>query len=233
MADSRYIDKWFKRCETHKSNQILVIDLMSSDYEGSESSRPTKRILKRNLLELLPSRSRSARGSQIEEESDSESNRTLVPSRDTTSTSTSNEDQANATAASENRHTNFYRFLMTTVIFDDLSFREPFINPDAKGLKEEDLLLNGVRLYLDADQLRPQEWKDLPFIPRPMVTGNTIMDFPFLDPLLIVLWDFYLEDIQWMLNTLPWRVVDRPIRTGRSILAVSTWITNQMTSRYN
>ncbi|GBP04055.1 hypothetical protein EVAR_101548_1 [Eumeta japonica] len=52
--------------------------------------------------------------------------------------------------APENHHTNFYRFLMMTVILDDLSFRESFINPNANQLTEEGLLIHGVRLYYNA-----------------------------------------------------------------------------------
>ncbi|XP_061717379.1 uncharacterized protein LOC133525136 [Cydia pomonella] len=216
MADSRHIEKWFERSEMYQSN---VIELMSSEYEAG-TSQPKRRRLKRRLVELLPS-SRSTpvtsqTDNQVTEEIDSESTRDVAPSR--VVSPALNQVQANGNEAPE-RYTNFYRFLMTTVILDDLSFREPFISAaDANQLTEEDLILHGVRLYLNAHQLSPQELVNLPFIPREMVTGETMKDFPFLDPFLVVLWDFDIDDVHWMLNILPWRVVDRHIRTGRSIL---------------
>lgn len=221
MADSRYIEKWFQRCEMYQQNYISVIGLTSSEYEAGTSRK--RRKLKGNLVELLPKRSRSAPVPQIEEEGDTESTRALAPSRAVTPTPTptSSQPEGNETEATENRHTNYYRYLMDTVILDDLSFRKPFTDSDVNGLTEDDLILHGVRLYHNAHLLRPQELKDLPFIPRPMVTGDTMSDCPFLDPLLVVLWDIGIEDMQWMLNTLPWRAVDRPIRTGRSLLEVS------------
>ncbi|CAH2088167.1 unnamed protein product [Euphydryas editha] len=129
--------------------------------------------------------------------------------------------QANETDASVVQHTNFYNWLINTVILDDLSYRQPFINSaqDANQLTQEDLFLHALDLYHNADQLSPQELVNLPFLPRTMRTGDTLLDIPFFDPLLVVLRRIHIDDVHWMLNVLPWRVVDRPIRTGRSILA--------------
>lgn len=88
-------------------------------------------------------------------------------------------------------------------------------------MTERDLFLHAVNHYQNADQLKPQELVNLPFLPRNMRTGETMLDIPFYDPLLVVIWYIHIDDIHWMLNVLPWRVMDRPIRTGRSILDVS------------
>ncbi|XP_044591529.1 uncharacterized protein LOC123269758 [Cotesia glomerata] len=219
---------------------IPVIELTSSVDDTPGSSQPPIRRLNRSLIELLrrfdgnspgESEPRDQDNSSLLElennEVDSTSTTTVQASRSTTPpvriSTPADQAQTNETNAPVVQHTNFYNWMITTVILDDLSYRQPFINSaqDANQLTQEDLYLQALDLYLNADRLRPQELVNLPFLPRPMRTGDTLLDIPFLDPLLVVLWRIHIDDVHWMLNVLPWRVVDRPIRTGCSILA---WI---------
>nr|ACE75451.1 conserved hypothetical protein [Glyptapanteles indiensis] len=250
MDNSRYIEKYSEYCnlcgQIHKPGDyfIPIINLTSSDYGTSGSSQLPRRRLNRYLTELFPRFDKSSpeisepvdqdNPSSLESEDaerDSTSTAALPPSTSTTPlirrSPSADHAQANEAQAPEVYHTNFYNWLLTTVILDDLSFREPFINSawEASQSTEQDLFLHAVNLYRNADQLKPQELVNLPFLPRTMRTGDTMSDIPFLDPLLVVIWYIHIDDVHWMLNVLPWRVVDRPIRTGRSILGVSMNIT--------
>lgn len=237
----------------HRSGNffIPVIEFNSSVDDTLGSSQTPGRRLNRSLVELLRrfdgispelSEQRDQDNPSSLESEDNEPDSTSIRAVQTSGSTTplvrisTPDDQAQAyeTNAPEVQHTNFYNWLMSTVILDDLSYRQPFINSshNANQLTEEDLFHHALDLYHNADRLRPQELVNLPFLPRTMHTGETLMDIPFLDPLLVVLWHIHINDVHWMLNVLPWRVVDRPIRTGRSILAVSsiisTWITHQI-----
>ncbi|KAG8039462.1 hypothetical protein G9C98_008105 [Cotesia typhae] len=226
----------------HKSGNffIPVIELSSLVDDTLRSSQSPRRRSNRNFVGLLPcfdgnsselfeSRDQDNPNSLESEnnEPDSMSTTAVQASGSTTPLTrvfTPNDQaQAYGTNAPEVQHTNFYNWLISTVILDDLSYRQPFIDSsqDANQLTEKDLFQHALDLYHNTDRLKPQELVDLPFLPRTMGTGETLMDIPFLDPLLVVLRCIHINDVHWMLNVLPWRVVDRPIRTGRSLLA---WI---------
>ncbi|CAD6243726.1 GSCOCT00013120001.2-RA-CDS [Cotesia congregata] len=219
---------------------IPVIEFTSLVDDNLDSLQPPRRRLNRSLVELLRrfdgnspgvSEPRDQDNSSLLKSEDNVPNLTsttaVQASRSTTPlvriSTPVDQAQADETDAPVVQHTIFYNWLINAVIFDDLSFRQPFINctQDANQLTKQDLFLHALDLYHNANQLRPQELVNLPFLPRTMRTGETLLDIPFLDPLLVVLWCIHIDDVHWMLNVLPWRVVDRPIRTGRSILA---WI---------
>lgn len=227
------------------NNDIPVINVASSSYDSSESLQIPERRLNRSVVELLVNLNETRlQGSEPGDQDhlssleleDNESNSTSTSAsqvpRSTTplvriSTFIDNV-QAQVVHFPElqgldDQRSSFHNWLISTVILDDLSYRELFIDPaqDANQLTEEDLFYRALDLYENADLMRPQQLVDLPFLPCTMRTGDTLLDIPFLDPLLIVVWCLHLEDVHWMLNVLPWRVIDRPIRTGRSILAVS------------
>ncbi|CAH2089023.1 unnamed protein product [Euphydryas editha] len=216
---------------------IPVIEFTSSVDDTLERSQPPRRRLNRSLVELLRrfdgnspglSEPRDQDNSSLRESEDKETDSTFIAavqaSRSTTPlvriSTPADQAQANETDAPVVQHTNFYNWLMNTVILD-LSYRQPFINSaqDANQLKQDDLFLHALDLYHNADQLSPQELVNLPFLPRTMRTGDTLLDIPFLDPLLVVLRRIHINDVHWMLNVLPWRVVDRPIRTFRFLFS--------------
>ncbi|KAG6558502.1 orph-G2 [Microplitis demolitor] len=118
----------------------------------------------------------------------------------------------------ENHLTEFHCWLLSTAILNDLSSRSFLGNSDVAQMTSQELLCQAIDLYEDVEQLSPRELLNLPFIPSPMRSNSQLMEIPFLDPLLVVLWSIHLDEIPWMLNILPWRILDRPTRAGRSIL---------------
>ncbi len=250
MDNSRNVERYFEHCDLcgqiHRPGDFFtsIINLTKSNYGTPGSSPLLRRRLSIHFTELSPRFDESSpeisesvdqdNPSSLESEvteRDLSSATALPPSTSTTPlmrlSQSADHAQTNEAQAPEVYHTNFYNWLITTVVLDDLSFREPFINSawEASQLTEQDLFLHAVNLYQNADKLKPQELVNLPFLPRTMRTGETMMDIPFLDPLLVVIWYIHIDDVHWMLNVLPWRVVDRPIRAGRSILDVSMNIT--------
>ncbi|CAD6243728.1 GSCOCT00014193001.2-RA-CDS [Cotesia congregata] len=227
------------------NNFIPVIDIASSSYDFFRSSQLPEERLNRSVVELLlhldETRLEGSEPGHQDNSSSLESEDNEPDSNFTTALQASWStaapirffsfaDQVEAAIVHspvvqgpEVQPNNFHNWLISTVILDDLSYREPFMNSarDANQLTDQDLFLRGLSLYENADLMGPRELVDLPFLPCAMRTGDTLLDIPFVDPLLIVIWCLHIEDVHWMLNVLPWRVVDRPIRTGRSILA---WI---------
>nr|QZB49034.1 BV-like protein [Cotesia vestalis bracovirus] len=232
------------------NNFIPVIDEANSPYDSSGSLQAPERRLNRSVVELLLHLDETRLERSEPENQDIPSSLELEDN-EPHSTSSSDFQVSRSTAplvrictfsdrvqaqvvnfpelqGLDDQRNSFHNWLISTVILDDLSYREPFIDSarDANQLTEEDLFYRALGLYENADLMRPQELVDLPFLPCAMRTGDTLLDIPFLDPLLIVVWCLHLEEVHWMLNVLPWRVVDRHIRTGRSILAWITGIPN-------
>ncbi|XP_057322136.1 uncharacterized protein LOC130665670 [Microplitis mediator] len=118
----------------------------------------------------------------------------------------------------ESNISEFHSWLLSTVILDDLSTRESLGNSNTNQLTSRELVVQAIQLYENVERLSPRELVNLPFIPSPMRSDTQLMEIPFLDPLLIVLWSVHVNEIPWMLNILPWRILDRPTRAGRSIL---------------